>query len=118
MVTTQDTASRDDVRSSIVAAATQLLRAKGANAVTTRAVAQAAGVQAPVIYRLFGDKDGLVDAVAEHVMAQWVATKTAAVEHEDPDPLAALRAGWSTQIDFGLANPELYALLNAPERRH
>ncbi|WP_338419811.1 TetR family transcriptional regulator [Streptomyces klenkii] len=32
---------------------------------TTRAVAAAAGVQAPAIYRLFGDKDGLLEAVAE-----------------------------------------------------
>ncbi|MBQ1012875.1 TetR/AcrR family transcriptional regulator, partial [Micromonospora sp. M51] len=78
MVTTQDMASRDDVRAGIVAAATELLREKGANAVTTRAVAQAAGVQAPTIYRLFGDKDGLIDAVAEHVMASYVSGKSVA----------------------------------------
>ncbi|MEU1647126.1 TetR/AcrR family transcriptional regulator [Micromonospora zamorensis] len=107
MVTTQDTASRDDIRSGIVAAATQLLRAKGANAVTTRAVAQAAGVQAPTIYRLFGDKDGLIDAVAEHVMATYVSGKSVAAG----DPVADLRAGWRTHVDFGLANPELYALI-------
>ncbi|SCF12315.1 transcriptional regulator, TetR family [Micromonospora coriariae] len=107
MVTTQDTASRDDVRSGIVAAATRLLRAKGASAVTTRAVAQAAGVQAPTIYRLFGDKDGLIDAVAEHVMATYVSGKSVAAG----DPIADLRAGWRTHVEFGLANPELYALI-------
>lgn len=111
MVTTQDTASRDDVRSGIVAAATQLLRAKGANAVTTRAVAQAAGVQAPTIYRLFGDKDGLIDAVAEHVMATYVSGKSVAADVAAGDPVADLRAGWRTHVDFGLANPELYALI-------
>jgi AcrR family transcriptional regulator len=36
----------------------------GRRAVTTRAVAAGAGVQAPTIYRLFGDKDGLLDALA------------------------------------------------------
>ena len=46
-----------------------------AAAVTTRAVADAAGVQAPTLYRLFGDKDGLMEAVAEHVMAAFVHAK-------------------------------------------
>ncbi|MFI6783142.1 TetR/AcrR family transcriptional regulator [Micromonospora sp. NPDC050276] len=111
MAATQDTASRDDVRSGIIAAATRLLREKGANAVTTRAVAEAAGVQAPTIYRLFGDKDGLVDAVAEHVMATYVDSKSAAADVADGDPVADLRSGWRTHLEFGLANPELYALI-------
>ncbi|MEU8156190.1 TetR/AcrR family transcriptional regulator [Micromonospora sp. NPDC048986] len=111
MVTTQDT--RDDVRAGIVAAATQLLREKGANAVTTRAVAQAAGVQAPTIYRLFGDKDGLIDAVAEHVMAGYVGGKSVAVDVETGDPVAGLRSGWRAHVEFGLTNPELYALIAA-----
>ncbi|WP_430502164.1 TetR/AcrR family transcriptional regulator [Micromonospora trifolii] len=109
MVTTQDT--RDDVRAGIVAAATQLLRDKGANAVTTRAVAQAAGVQAPTIYRLFGDKDGLIDAVAEHVMATYVSGKSVAAAGATGDPVADLRAGWRAHVEFGLTNPELYALI-------
>lgn len=109
MVMTQDT--RDDVRAGIVAAATHLLREKGANAVTTRAVAQAAGVQAPTIYRLFGDKDGLIDAVAEHVMATYVSGKSVATDGATGDPVADLRAGWRAHVEFGLTNPELYALL-------
>ncbi|RZT78636.1 TetR family transcriptional regulator [Micromonospora violae] len=113
MVTTQDTASRDDVRASIVAAATELLREKGASAVTTRAVAQAAGVQAPTIYRLFGDKDGLIDAVAEHVMATYVSEKSAATDDATGDPVADLRSGWRAHVEFGLTNPELYALIAA-----
>ncbi|MFG1843049.1 TetR/AcrR family transcriptional regulator [Micromonospora sp. NPDC049175] len=113
MTAAQDTASRDDVRLGIVTAASQLLREKGANAVTTRAVAQAAGVQAPTIYRLFGDKNGLIDAVAEHVMATYVAAKSAVVRAAEGDPVADLRLGWRVHIEFGLANPELYALIGA-----
>ncbi|MEK8105248.1 TetR/AcrR family transcriptional regulator [Micromonospora sp. M12] len=101
----QDTASRDDVRAGIVSAAAHLLREKGASAVTTRAVAQAAGVQAPTIYRLFGDKDGLIDAVAEHVMATYVDSKSVAAEASENDPLADLRSGWRAHVEFGLANP-------------
>ena len=88
-------------------------------AVTTRGVAQAAGVQAPTIYRLFGDKDGLLDAVAEHVMATYVAAKSAIAESSSAvgaDPVADLRAGWETHIDFGLANPALFRLLHDPGR--
>ena len=105
---------QDETRLGIIEAAAAILRDQGARAVTTRAVAQAAGVQAPTIYRLFGDKDGLIDAVAEHVMAEYVTTKAAGTRQEDP--LADLRAGWHTHLEFSLANPGLFALLNAPDR--
>ena len=96
-------------RSAIIDAAARLLREQGAAALTTRGVAEAAGVQPPTLYRLFGDKDGLIDAVAEHVMATYVAAKS---EPIDPDPVTDLRAAWRMHNDFGLANPELYTLLN------
>jgi AcrR family transcriptional regulator len=106
---------RDDVRSAVVEAAARLLREHGLHAVTTRAVAAAAGVQAPTLYRLFGDKDGLVDAVAEHVMAAYTDVESAAAAAGD-DPVTDLHAGWAAHIRFGLANPELYGLLTAPGR--
>ena len=86
---------------------------------TTRRVAEAAGVQPPAIYRFFGDKDGLLDAVAEHVMATYVSLKAAIVEAAaagDVDPLEDLRAGWQAQIDFGVANPDIFRLLSDPVR--
>jgi AcrR family transcriptional regulator len=116
---TEVASSRGDIRSKIVDVAARLLRERGAAAVTTRGVAEGAGVQAPAIYRLFGDKDGLLDAVAEHVMATYVSAKAAMVEAAsaaDVDPIDDLRAGWQMQIDFGIANPTLYALLSDPAR--
>ncbi len=53
----QEAGPREQVRGRVVAAAARLLGEHGAAAVTTRAVAQAAGVQAPTIYRLFGDTE-------------------------------------------------------------
>ena len=106
---------RSDVRLRIVNAASRLLQEKGAAALTTRGVADAADVQAPTIYRLFGDKDGLIDAVAEHVMATHVSAKASASLSDDP--VEALRESWQTHIDFGLANSELFGMLNAPGRR-
>lgn len=108
-------ATRARTRAAIVDAAARLLRTEGPDAVTTRAVAAEADVQAPTIYRIFGDKDGLLDAVAEHVFSTYVAGKTR-VEHSE-DAVADLRAGWDLHIEFGLANPALFALLADPRRR-
>jgi AcrR family transcriptional regulator len=119
MTEVQEAVARQDVRSGIVAAAARLLREEGAAAVTTRAVAQAAQVQAPTIYRLFGDKDGLLEAVVEHTMATYVSTKADMVRGAsatDGDPLEDLRAGWAMQIDFSLANPAVFRLLSEPHR--
>src|SRR6476660_6104082 len=56
-------------------AAADLLQTGGIQAVSTRAVAAAAGVQPPTIYRQFGDKDGLLDAVAGFVLEGYLAKK-------------------------------------------
>jgi AcrR family transcriptional regulator len=103
----------------IVEVAAGLLHEHGPAAVTTRGVAEGAGVQAPTIYRLFGDKDGLLEAVAEHVMATHVAVKTEILDTaaaRDVDPLEDLRSGWRAQVDFALGNPAVFRLLSDPDR--
>jgi AcrR family transcriptional regulator len=110
-----DVAVRETSRQRVVEAAAELLAHKGREAVTTRAVAAAAGVQAPVIYRLFGDKDGLLEAVAEHGYATFLAAKRA--DARPQDPVEDLRTGWDLAVEFGLANPELYALMYGEPRR-
>ena len=82
----------------------------GVEATTTRSVAVAAGVQVPTIYRLFGDKRGLLDAVAEAELAAYVAGKVdrpAAV-----DPVDDLHRSWDDHIAFCLANPGIFALMS------
>lgn len=106
--------TRGDTRLNLVEVAAQLLREQGPTAVTTRAVAHAAGVQAPTIYRLFGDKEGLLNAVAQHVFSTYVASKVHVAD--SGDPVADLRAGWDTHIEFGLANAALFGLLTDPSR--
>jgi len=73
--TRADSATRLKTRATIVDCAARLLRERGAGGVTTRAVAQAAGMQAPTIYRFFEDKDALLDAVAERAHTGPVAEK-------------------------------------------
>lgn len=94
----------------ILKAAIGLIERDGPDAATTRAVAAAAGVQAPTIYRLFGDKRGLLDAVALHQLDTYVAEKS--TRAPDPDPVEDLRAGWDMHVAFGLAHPGVFAILS------
>jgi AcrR family transcriptional regulator len=105
----------DNVRARIIAAAADLIATLGSDAATTRAVSAAAAVQAPTIYRLFGDKDGLLDAVAEQTLAEYVAGKSQ--QDPDADPVVELQQAWDTHIAFGLAHPAVFALISAPRTR-
>jgi AcrR family transcriptional regulator len=96
-------------RERIIAAALDLLAEGGEDALSTRAVSAAAGVQPPTIYRFFGDKQGLLDAVATHGLQAYLATKSAVSPSDDP--VADLRRGWDLHVELGLANPALYTLM-------
>lgn len=96
-------------RERIINVALDLLAHGGRAAVSTRAVSLSAGVQPPAIYRLFGDKAGLLDALAAHGYAAHMAAHAAAPTSDDP--VDDLRAGWDAHVAFGLANPYLYSLI-------
>ena len=98
-------------RERIVAATTKLLDEGGHTAVSTRAVSAAAGVQAPTIYRLFGDKQGLLDAVAVAGFMTYLETKAGWIATEDP--VEDLRTGWDLHVAFGIANPAVFSLMYA-----
>lgn len=104
---------RDEVRLRVVEVAAALLAGAGRDAVTTRAVAAAAAVRAPTLYRIFGDKEGLLDAVTEHGFATYLSRKALT---PSGDPVDDLRAGWDLHVDFGVANPALYALMYGDPR--
>lgn len=89
----------------------ELLAASETGDVSTRAVCQAAGVGQPVLYRIFGDKNGLLTAVADQVWGQYLAAKRAAEVSDDP--VQDLRHGWDNHTAFALANPHAYRLVFA-----
>lgn len=98
-----------ETRDRIVTTAAKLLADGGSEAVSTRAVAAAAGIQAPTLYRLFGDKQGLLDAVATYGFDTYLATKKA--QEPSDDPVADLARGWDNHTAFGLAHPAFYSLM-------
>ncbi len=102
---------REQTRGRILSAALKLLNEGGRDAVTTRAVAEFAGVQPPILYRLFGDKDGLLNALAEHGFTLYLEQKQP--KDKDRDPVEVLRSGWDRHVQFGLGHPSLYMLMYA-----
>src|SRR3984893_373389 len=100
---------RPAARARIVRAAAKLLATGGRNAVTTRAVSAAAGVQPPTIYRHFGDMQGLLGVVARETLT--VNVREQAIRVPTKDPVEDLRRGWDRYVAFGLANPDAFALL-------
>jgi len=98
----------------VVQAAADLLSSGGIEAVSTRAVAAAAGVQPPTIYRQFGDKQGLLDAVTGFVLQNYLKDKRRAVVTDDP--VQDLRDSWDLHVDFGLTHPDCYILAYVQSR--
>jgi AcrR family transcriptional regulator len=93
----------------ILKAALGLLEKGGADAVTTRAVCEAAKVTAPTLYHHFGDKDGLLRAVVAQGVELFMAQKRA--NRETTDAIADLRRSWDTWIAFALERPKLFRLM-------
>lgn len=103
-------------RSSIIEVTAQLLAASTGPDIATRAICEAAGVQQPVLYRLFGDKDGLLAATVDHAFESYLESKRTAVP--SADPVSDLRAGWDAHTGFALANPNSYRLMFGPGLKH
>ncbi|MFC4530418.1 TetR/AcrR family transcriptional regulator [Sphaerisporangium dianthi] len=110
-------ASRTDARSKVGAsardrlllAAGQLLNESKDRQVSTRAICERAGVQAPTLYHHFGSKQGLIDAVVNYGFTQYVQAPGGA---DGPaDPVSAIREGWDRHVQYGLEHPSFYVLL-------
>jgi len=93
-------------RDRLLLAAGQLLHEAQGGPVSTRAICERAGVQAPTLYHHFGSKQGLLDAVVNYGFTQYV-------QAPEPggDPVDRIRAGWDRHVGYGLENPQFYVLL-------
>ncbi|MHB1490312.1 MAG: TetR/AcrR family transcriptional regulator, partial [Cellulomonas sp.] len=96
-------------RAAIIEAAAELLAHSPSGDISTRAVCEAAGVQQPALYRLFGDKEGLLAATVDQVWDEYLGMKRSA--ERSVDPLEDLRSGWDSHTTFAIAHPNAYRLL-------
>jgi AcrR family transcriptional regulator len=107
-----DTKAR--TRRQILEVAADILEREGAQAVSTRSVAAAAGIRAASLYQLFGDKDGLLAALAMHAFELYLAEKQTLTQTDDP--VADMRRGWDVHVNFGLRHPAFYLLMFGADR--
>lgn len=79
-----------DTRERILEAAAPLFAAEGFAGASTRAIAQAAGVNVATLAYHFGDKAGLYDALVDRVYTRVLEVDVSG--GDEPDPRARLRA--------------------------
>lgn len=85
----------------------EIASTQGVDAVSTRAVCSAAGVQAPTLYHHFGDRSGLIRAVVDRAFEEYFSRKDASLA----SPSTAeqeVAAGWDAHVAFARAHPRLY----------
>ncbi|MEU3098718.1 TetR/AcrR family transcriptional regulator [Streptomyces sp. NPDC006967] len=100
---------RRAARRQVLQVAAKLLEEGGSEAVSTRAVAAAAGITAPALYRMFDDKDGLLAELAAYGFEMYLAENREALTPDDP--VADLYRGWDLHVDFGVRHPAFYMLM-------
>ncbi len=98
----------------ILEATADLLARSAEGDVSTRAVCDAAGITAPVLYHHFGDKEGLLTAVVDFGWEQFLAGKRDIAASPHHHVAEDLRTGWDNHVEFALANPNFYRLLWSP----
>ncbi|CAB4891636.1 unannotated protein [freshwater metagenome] len=109
--TTTPTTDGPATRDRILLAAASLLDEAAGGAVSTRAVCERAGVQAPTLYHHFGSRQGLLDAVVSHGFREHLAARQDREGGTPEDPVDAVREGWDAHVRFGLDHPETYAMI-------
>lgn len=93
-------------------AAAELLDSSPDRDISTRAVCEAVGVGAPVLYRLFGDKSGLLSAVVDHGFEQYLSIKR--VAEPSDDPVVDVMNGWDNHMAFAREHPTVYRMMYSP----
>ncbi len=101
-----------DIRLRMLEAAERQLAASAERDISTRDVCEAVKVGAPVLYRLFGDKNGLLTAVVDHAFERYLSEKR--TQPPSVDPVDDLYAAWDNHVAFAMENPTVYRLVYAP----
>jgi AcrR family transcriptional regulator len=104
--------SGHELRDLVIRVATDLLAEVGdVDALTMRAVAAAAGVTPPSVYRHFPDKQALVRAVITQRFDEFTSVLQAAAASAGGQPMARLEAMTLAYVRSGLEQPGHYRVL-------
>lgn len=104
------------LRDSLVEWGTRLLDTEGIEAMSLRAAAKAAGVSPAAPSRHFGDKTGLLAAIAAQAFRDLVALRQTRLDAVPPDDAEGrLRAVMSGYLDFALTHPARFQLMFGPQ---
>ena len=98
-----------ETEDALLRVAESLLEQGGPDAVTTRAVCDAANVGAPTLYHHYGDKNGLLDALVAKGVNAFLKRKQAVPE--TTDARFDLVSGWESFVEFALERPQLFRLM-------
>jgi AcrR family transcriptional regulator len=106
------------LREDILDAASRLfVEEGGAEGVTMRGVAAAAGVSPPAVYLHFADKDELIFAVCLGLFTRLDEAMESAAAGID-DPIEAMKARGRAYVRFGLEHPDHYRVLFMQAPQH
>lgn len=111
MSTTVRDAARDTRREELLTAADRVIRREGAGS-SMEAIASEAGITKPVLYRHFGDKAGLEQALAERYTHRLMAAIEPALTRER-DPRTRLAATIDAYLALVEEEPQAYRFLVA-----
>jgi AcrR family transcriptional regulator len=101
-----------DTRLRMIEAAEAQLAASAERNISTREVCEAVNVGSPVLYRLFGDKNGLLTAVVDNAFDRYLNEKRSRPPADDP--VDDLYIAWDNHVAFALEHPAVYRLVYAP----
>lgn len=106
-----------DLPTALLRSVREIVAAEGVGGVSVRAVARRAGVSHAAPAHHFGDRAGLLAALAAEGFDRFVEDVHVAREGCAPDATAAdvMAAIGRAYVDFGLANPEYYVVMFRPE---
>ena len=77
--------------------------------VSMEVIAREAGVTKPIVYRLFGDRDGLLQALGERLAGEINANIAAAIDRApDDDPKAMLRTAIASYVELIDTETDVY----------
>jgi len=104
-------------REEILDAALKLFSARDVHGVSTRQIAEAAGISQPALYAYFATKDDLIAELCVRAFATLRARMEAGKADWTPTP-AAFDKAMRVYVDFGLEQPDAYRVAFMVEKSH